>query len=343
MPRAFQEPVILRELRADQFIHARVRVPILQSFPPRRHFGVSVVLQVRDDRAIGPRFGVPRVDFRDAVEKRAGLVVFLRVNQMVHQQQHRRRVMRVRLQHRLEIFPHLFRVARGERPRQSELRVRVVGKPGQRVVEGFLRELVIALLQRQFARGEIGVAVIRHHAFDLVVEIIEDEFRVHLHQQQRLTEPDHRGRIQRGAQPRPPPSGTERGEDVADVLQRGVGAVRAAIGLIDVVGFEQERHAGGVAARRADDGGHRLRIFAGGHLRLRQEQGPVLVKRAVVHGLLRLADAFVVLAGLIKLLGVVEAGGVRGAGGGNQKTGEKDTGGHGGPAMKPFQEVHDYF
>ncbi len=53
------EPVLLRELAADQMVHLGIRRPLRQCRPARGRFTLLVVAEMRQHRPVGPGTGLP--------------------------------------------------------------------------------------------------------------------------------------------------------------------------------------------------------------------------------------------------------------------------------------------
>ena len=181
MSRPFREPVLLRQLPANQVVDKGILVPGREGSVAEKLRPALVVAQVGDHRAIGPRGRLLAVDGQHLVEHFQSVVILLGVDGVFGAGQHRGDVPMVVLEGHRHGMRGQRRFAPVQAARQPEVHVRVVGIFLECRLKDFGGQFEILLQQGQFAAGQHGITMLGVHLQGAVVKLFEDVPGIHPH------------------------------------------------------------------------------------------------------------------------------------------------------------------
>ena len=197
--RAFGEAIFLRKVLSEEIIDFGIRLPEFQRGFARGFFAFGIAAQMRQDRAIDPRFGLPWIHLEGPLQQFLRIFIVLAGDQVPCEQQQCAHVVRVLLQRFVHVLKHLFAVAGLKRFREAEVHVRIVGKFFQAGAKLFGGQIEIMFVQRELAHREIHAPMIGVRLARRLEDIIQDFARVGAEEQNGLADGDHRRSVANAA------------------------------------------------------------------------------------------------------------------------------------------------
>ena len=131
-----------------------------------------------------------RVDFERLRDGFLGGLVFLAIDQVIRQQEMARRVVGVARHRGFERKNHQPPIAGRIRLGEAEMEIRIVRKLLQALVETLRCEIVIVLVERELAAGEVRLAIGRIATLGEVEELFQNAARIHAEDERRLAHRD---------------------------------------------------------------------------------------------------------------------------------------------------------
>ena len=186
--RALGETVLLRKLVPDEMRHCGIRRPELQRLGALSARRLLIRAQVREHRTQCVRLGVARIRAQHLGDLLVRLWIILGINRVIREQHVRSGVVWIQLQHLRDLLRRRLVVARCERPREAEVRLRIFRKLLHRRRKTFRCEREVVLRQREFAVREIRAGKIRAQLFHRIEKQFRHALRIRTEQDRRLSQ-----------------------------------------------------------------------------------------------------------------------------------------------------------